>query len=568
MSSTLFWYIFKDLVRIFLLAGAALSAIMTFGGLLRPLYEHGLDVGQVGRILAYSTPAMWGYSLPIAALYATTVVYGRLGADNEIVACRAAGISHLALTMPAFVLGILTAFISLLLLCFIVPASTLEVEKVIYSNLAKLVASQIERTHQAKFEYESRPVTVFAQAAQVLPTDPARPRDQAVRLAGPLIVTFEQAQRSRLSVPEEFFMASEATAYIQQEHEDDEVTMSADLVGGAKFPRRITAGPGAAQQNMQVSIGTTRFGPIPLPSPLRENTKFMDIFRLRSLLEHPEQSRRIRKVLREFVVRDQQQAYLRQLQQALQGPQGTVQLDSAGESYLLHSSGAALEIRKDRLVLSAPEPSPEAPRPRLMQTRGSQAGFAVAAREIRIRPIPDNQSRRIDLELDMLDCVVRSPGGDQSPRANFSRPLVVAMPADIFALTTRPASQYIAGSLSPEDQMRLRRDLIKQTNSVISEMWARVSFAVSCFILVMVGCALGMMFKSGNFLSAFAISVVPALASIALIVTGQHTCENIPWNIDPATWTNPLKFGLMLIWSGNAAVFALGVVLLARLQRQ
>jgi lipopolysaccharide export LptBFGC system permease protein LptF len=142
------------------------------------------------------------------------------------------------------------------------------------------------------------------------------------------------------------------------------------------------------------------------------------------------------------------------------------------------------------------------------------------------------------------------------------------MPADIFALTTRPASQYIAGSLSPEDQMRLRRDLIKQTNSVISEMWARVSFAVSCFILVMVGCALGMMFKSGNFLSAFAISVVPALASIALIVTGQHTCENIPWNIDPATWTNPLKFGLMLIWSGNAAVFALGVVLLARLQRQ
>ncbi|WP_428938619.1 LptF/LptG family permease [Fontivita pretiosa] len=568
MSSTLFWYIFKDLVRIFLLAGAALSAIMTFGGLLRPLYEHGLDVGQVGQILAYSTPAMWGYSLPIAALYATTVVYGRLGADNEIVACRAAGISHLALTMPAFVLGILTAFISLLLLCFIVPSSTLKVEKVIYSNLAKLVASQIERTHQAKFEYESRPVTVFAQAAEVLPPDPARPRDQAVRLAGPLIVTFEQSQRSRLSVPEEFFMASEATAYIRQEHEDDEVTMSADLVGGTKFPRRISAGPGAAQQNMQVSIGTTRFGPIPLPSPVRENTKFMDIFRLRSLLEHPEQSRRIRKVLREFVVRDQQQAYLRKLQQALQEPQGAVQLDSAGESYLLASNGASLEIRKDRLILTATNAATDAPRPLLTQTRGSQAGLAVSAREMRLRPIPDNQARRIDLELDMLDCVVRSPGGDQSPRANFSRPLVVAMPADIFSLTTRPATHYIAGSLSPEDQMRLRRDLIKQTNSVISEMWARVSFAVSCFILVMVGCALGMMFKSGNFLSAFAISVVPALASIALIVTGQHTCENIPWNIDPATWTNPLKFGLMLIWSGNAAVFALGVVLLARLQRQ
>ena len=39
----------------------------------------------------------------------------------------------------------------------------------------------------------------------------------------------------------------------------------------------------------------------------------------------------------------------------------------------------------------------------------------------------------------------------------------------------------------------------------------------------MVGAALGMMFKSGNFLSAFALSAVPALVCIALIVTGQHT---------------------------------------------
>jgi hypothetical protein len=94
-----------------------------------------------------------------------------------------------------------------------------------------------------------------------------------------------------------------------------------------------------------------------------------------------------------------------------------------------------------------------------------------------------------------------------------------------------------------------------------------MSFGVSCFILVMVGCALGMMFRSGNFLSAFAVSVVPALASIALVVTGQHTCENIPWNIT-TQWQNPLKIGLFIIWSGNAAVLAIAVVLLGRLQRQ
>src|SRR5678810_20721 len=95
----------------------------------------------------------------------------------------------------------------------------------------------------------------------------------------------------------------------------------------------------------------------------------------------------------------------------------------------------------------------------------------------------------------------------------------------------------------------------------------RLSFAVSCFILVMVGCALGMMFRSGNFLSAFAVSVVPALLSIALVVTGQHTCENVPWNVNPASWNNPLHTGLLIIWSGNVAVAAIAVVLLWRLQR-
>ena len=51
MSRTLFWYIFKDLFRIFMMASGALAGIMSFGGLLRPLTHQGLDIGQVGQVL-------------------------------------------------------------------------------------------------------------------------------------------------------------------------------------------------------------------------------------------------------------------------------------------------------------------------------------------------------------------------------------------------------------------------------------------------------------------------------------------------------------------------------------
>ena len=57
MSRTLFWYVFKDLLRIFLLASGALAGIMSFGGLLRPVYEHGLDAGA-GRA------SCWAISCP------------------------------------------------------------------------------------------------------------------------------------------------------------------------------------------------------------------------------------------------------------------------------------------------------------------------------------------------------------------------------------------------------------------------------------------------------------------------------------------------------------------------
>ncbi len=561
MSRTLFWYIFRDLLRIFFLASGALSAIMSFGGLLRPLYEYGLDVSQVAQILSYSSPAMSAYSLPIAALFATTIVYGRLGADNEVTACRACGISHLALAFPSLVLGFLTASASLVLLCFIVPASTLQVEKIVFSNLAKLVASQIERTHQIRFDHQNQQVTVFAQAAQVQPVDPSRPHDQAVQLFGPMIVTYEPAEKNKPQVPADFYTASDATAFIRQEHEDDELTMSATLNDGTKFPREYRNR--TRQQNMQLSVRTTQFGPIPLESPVRENSKFMDIFRLESLLDHPEQSRRIRALLNGFITRDQGQQYLQGLADQLNGPEKSAQLVSGSETYLLVRGSSPVEVRKDRLVMGGDLGGTPV---RFVQTGGKQSALDVSAGEIRVRAFPDSELRRISLEVEILDCL--TSGGEASTRENFSRPLSVPMPSSIYALRTRPASDYVSGSLSTTDQNRLRRDLRKLTNSVISELHARMSFAVSCFILVMIGCALGLMFRSGNFLSAFAVSVVPALLSIALVVTGQHTCENVPWDISSPNWVNPLNLGIMLIWSGNAAVLVIAIVLLGRLQRQ
>jgi hypothetical protein len=82
----------------------------------------------------------------------------------------------------------------------------------------------------------------------------------------------------------------------------------------------------------------------------------------------------------------------------------------------------------------------------------------------------------------------------------------------------------------------------------------------------MVGCALGMMFRSGNFLTAFAVSFVPALLTITLIIAGQRTATHIPQHFTGAN--NPLQVALFLIWGGNVVNLVLAVALLWKLQRR
>src|SRR3954469_18156264 len=220
MGRTLFWYIFKDLLKIFMMANGALAGIMSFGGLLRPLTQQGLDPGQISALMTYFTPAMWAYSLPIAALFATTVVYGRLSADNELTACRAGGISHLTVTLPAFILGILVAILSLVFLCFIVPIYTLKAEQTLYSNMAKLIAGSIQKTHQIKFGPN---VTVFAQDAYI-PPNSGHHGQQIVVLKDPTIETVVKPYKDQpdYRVPKDFYTASEAVVYIEQREKGEQ----------------------------------------------------------------------------------------------------------------------------------------------------------------------------------------------------------------------------------------------------------------------------------------------------------------------------------------------------------
>jgi lipopolysaccharide export LptBFGC system permease protein LptF len=660
MSKTLFWYLLKDLLRIFVMTSGTLAGIMSFGALLRPLTQHGLGLGQVGQILSYFSPAMTTYSLPIAALFATTIVYGRLSADNELTACRASGISSIMMTAPAFLLGLIVALISLAFLSFVVPVFTLKVEKVIYSNLAQLISNKITRTHEISYGKTS----IFAQSAEVqLPDevilespDPLvtariiehlekaglKPRrdksfvrtpfagktwqpilqelrdaltqeqsqgvrgivfykvsnetkspeptsesllpftnllevidDQVVDLFSPMIFTYltqdapepddtadksdksiDKNDRSRfMKVPSKIWIAKRASAYISPRGE--KVQLRVVLSEGSNFPR----GTGGSQ----LSIGQTDFGPIDMGTPIRENTKFMDITELKRLLGNPESSRRLQAIVQQFIRDEQRELYFAQIAASLRKPElGSFRFDAETESLIL--SGADLEYRtRGAEMVINPRTYQDTARVHVDRESNGDPDFKDSAKQIRVtiepvEPVPGvSAPRRMVVRIQGYDTIFQ---GDEDPAAHetLTHSINIKVPDDLLAIEKNDVRHYLAArNASKRDQEELKYNYNKLVASIRSEMHSRASFAVSCFILVMVGCALGMISRSGNFLSAFAVSVVPALLCIALIVTGQHVCENTP---------KSMGLGLSLVWSGNIIVLILATFLLGKLQRQ
>lgn len=630
MGLTLFRYIFRDLVKVFLLAAASLAGILSFAGLLRPLTERGLGAEEAVRILIWLMPAMLSYSLPVAALFATTFVYGRLSADNESTAAKAAGIpaSPAGLLLPATMLAALLGLVSFGALCFLVPAANLQVEQTVWSNLARLAANNINRTSRIQFHTDQGGITVFASRA-TLPTEEelaaARARAiaeaggdesavgvsedvQVVQLENAYIVRYADAMLGEdvVRVPDEIYSARNATVYIDppayardrgdrlidvEEAFDqtalsfDQFTVTVVLEDGLKFPRRLGVEAGqtitATAPNARPTVAAaqvTQFGPIRRDTPVRMNPKFMDVRELRALLENPELARRILELVHRYARGDQRSGYLRHLSEA--AAEDGLAMQDVGGSTLRFSADGEGQLEDERLTYTG-----------------------VPVRFVQMRDVGDGRTERIEIEADaatveaepLSDPETGQPrlllvftfpdasvtiDGRTSAGRSIERRAVIPMPDNLAALPTLSARQYLAGEAIALGGTRPDADFAKyllgklasQTAGVVGELHARAAFVAACVILPLLGAGLGLMFRSGNFLTAFAVSTIPAAVCVLMIVVGQQVIENVG-DVSDRELANPKLLrpspgGIAFIWSGDALVAAGGAVLLWRLRQR
>ncbi len=124
-----------ELVKVFLLSWTALTSLLLLAGLVAEATQHGLGPGQIMSAIPLLLPNMLPYTLPTTTLFATCIVYGRLAADNEILAIKTAGVHIGHVVWPAILLGLVASTATGALYVDVIPSTHYQLRTQVFANM-------------------------------------------------------------------------------------------------------------------------------------------------------------------------------------------------------------------------------------------------------------------------------------------------------------------------------------------------------------------------------------------------------------------------------------------------
>jgi len=144
-------------------AGIVVFSFILFAARVVDLIEmiaaRGVPGGLVLRLLVCIVPTFLEATLPMAFLLGVVVAFGRLGADGELVALRAAGISLYAMLRPVLALSLVVAAVTLALAMTARPWGHRELERTVF-EIAKTRATAALRPRFFNTDFERMVVYV------------------------------------------------------------------------------------------------------------------------------------------------------------------------------------------------------------------------------------------------------------------------------------------------------------------------------------------------------------------------------------------------------------------------
>ncbi len=140
-------YILRDFFVVFIFSLLLLNMVM-LGGTLIPISDmvvrKGVNLFAALKILGFAVPKLLDKIMPLSFLLGLLLVMGRLTADNEIIAMRAAGISLLRILKVFLILGVIFSLFLFIINDKVVPDSHYRYRSQMKNIYSKNISALIE----------------------------------------------------------------------------------------------------------------------------------------------------------------------------------------------------------------------------------------------------------------------------------------------------------------------------------------------------------------------------------------------------------------------------------------
>jgi lipopolysaccharide export system permease protein len=149
--------ILLEVLKVFLLSLVGITGLLLLAGVVSEASREGLAPQQILAVIPLIVPSTLPYTIPATTLFACCVIYGRLAADNEILAIRSAGVNVLRVLAPGLSLGLLASAATFALYCTLIPTTHYLMRTLFLNDVENVLYAVLEQEgsfRHPKLDYE------------------------------------------------------------------------------------------------------------------------------------------------------------------------------------------------------------------------------------------------------------------------------------------------------------------------------------------------------------------------------------------------------------------------------
>jgi lipopolysaccharide export LptBFGC system permease protein LptF len=480
--------------------------------------------------MGYFLPITLTFVLPMAALFAAALIYGRFASDNELDACKASGISLLTLVYPGMALAIIVAIANLILSFHVMPAFVHRAEKSLKADAKQIIFRNIQR----KGYYQATDGRYLIYADQADSENEMLSGVVITEVKGPGIKQITTAESAKVHFnPHKRFNEVQIRAYnTYQMGAENETGFSAEWL-----------------------LLTKEF-----PSMMADNIKFKKIEEMKKIRVDPMRFYPIAKLAREVYAQFTIELLSQDISsKTVNDPNHFYKLHS-GEKFVEFTTGGC-DAREDKKVeLSGEVVVTE------YDTVGKKPLRTFQCPKALLHLEGDELAPTLTMEL-YSAMWTHEDGSESLTQRHIIRGLILPQAVtdefktEVVLDVIKPVSISSALQKGPsakltELQNNLQKKIRKTMVAIKAETHSRLVFGIGCVSLIMIGIGLGIIKKGGHLLSAFGASSVPAAALIVFIMMGKNITKN------PGAHAGS---GIVLMWAGLVLLSILAVVMYHKL---